>query len=149
MTKPPPPQQQEQRGTFRLLSYWQRIRGRRTFPALADINIADIEEMWHMSFTIDVTNPDEHVFQYFGPDLASIFNMDYTGEYLEEAMNDVIVNNTIGSYLQTLDKREPTMEAAAFTYDGKEFRYRTLIVPLSSDDQTIDYLMGTTNYRTF
>ncbi len=118
-------------------------------PSLSDLNIREIEEIWHFSFTIDVTDPDEHVFQYFGPDLASIFGTDYTGDTVTEAMNDVILNNTIGSYTKAMEKREPTMEAASFHYDGKELRYRTLVVPLSSDGETIDYIMGTTNYKAF
>lgn len=141
--------QPEQRLTFRLLSYWNRIRGDRTFPALSDINIGEIEEMWHFSFTIDLTDEDEHVLQYFGPDLVSIFGTDYTGETVSEAMNDVILNNTIGSYLKCLDERKPTMEAASFSYDGQELRYRTLVVPLSGDGDRIDYVMGTTNYKAF
>ncbi len=139
----------EQRLTFRLLSYWNRIRGDRLFPALSDINISEIEEMWHLSFTIDVTDPDNHMLQYFGPDLVSIFGTDYTGEAVSEAMNDVILNNTVGSYLKCMAERKPTMEAASFSYDGNELRYRTLTVPFSSDGNTIDYLMGTTNYKAF
>jgi hypothetical protein len=75
--------------------------------------------------------------------------MDFTGENVAEAMNDVILNNTVGSYVTCIEKREPTMEAASLFYDGKELRYRTLIVPFSSDGITIDYLMGTTNYKAF
>lgn len=146
-----PPNPAEQRLTFRLLSYWNRMRGKRSFPALADINIADIEEIWHFTFTIHTVSPvrDDHTLLYFGPQLVSIFGMDYTGELVVEALNDVIVNNTIGSYINTLEKREPTMEAASFHYDGKEIRYRSLFVPLSSDGVVIDYIMGTTNYKIF
>lgn len=145
----PPAQQQEQRLTFRLLSYWNRIRGDRAYPALSDVNIREISELWHFSFTIDVSKRDNHVFQYFGPELSSIFGTDYTGENVSEAMSDVILNNTIGSYLKALAECKPTMEAASFNYNGKELRYRTLVVPLSSDGDLIDYVMGTTNFKAF
>lgn len=142
---------EEQRLTFRLLSYWNRIRADRNFASLSHMNISEIQEIWHFSFTLDVSSqdPSEHFFQYFGPDLSSIFGTDYTGESVDEAMNDVILNNTIGSYQKTLQERKPTLEAASFHYDGKELRYRTMIVPLSTDDVHIDYLMGTTNYKAF
>jgi hypothetical protein len=150
MTNAPPSEfKPEQRLTFRLLSYWNRIRGEREFPTLSDVNIHEIEEMWHFSFTLDVSREEEHFFQYFGPELSSIFGTDFTGENVAEAMNDVILNNTVGSYVKCIEKREPTMEAASFFYDGKELRYRTLIVPFSSDGQKVDYLMGTTNYKAF
>ena len=108
-----PPYQTEQRLTFRLLSYWQRIRADRPFPALADVNIHEIEELWHFSFTIDVSTPDNHIFQYFGPELGGLFGNDYTGEHVNEALDHVVLNNTIGSYEKAIFQRQPAMESAA------------------------------------
>ncbi len=138
----------EQRLTFRLLSYWNRIRAGKRYPSLSHINIGEIQEIWHFSFTIDVSKA-EHEFQYFGPDLVTIFGVDYSGDNVEEAMNDMFVNNTIGSYVNTIQKQKPTMESASFSYNGRDVRYRTLTVPLSSDGENIDYIMGTTNYKIF
>ncbi len=148
MTDTPPPHKQEQRLTFRLLSYWNRIRGDRTYPSLSDMHIHEIQEIWHYSFVIDIRT-DDPVFHYFGPDLSSLFGVDYTGELVSEAMNDVILNNTIGVYEKATIERKPLTESASFYYDGKELRYRTLIVPFSSDNATIDFLMGTTNFKAF
>ena len=146
---PPPAAGTEQRLTFRLLSYWNRIRGERAMPSLMDVNIQEILELWYFSFTIDLRDPD-HRFQYFGSKLTDIFNEDYTGWSLQEAINtDIIVNNTIGFYPRAVDKREPVMEAASFFSEGDEVRYRSLIVPLSSDGETVDFLIGTTNYKHF
>ncbi len=149
MSEPTHVNVKEQRLAFRLLSYWDRVRAGRKFPALSDINITEIAEMWHFSFTINVANSNhnEHEFLYFGPELASIFQADLTGEKIIEALNDVILNNTIGSYLRSVEKREPTMDSAKFYYDGREVKYRTLFVPLSTDGINVDYVMGTTNYR--
>lgn len=144
-----PAPQTEQRLTFRLLSYWNRIRGDRSMPSLGDVNIQEILELWHFSFTIDVREP-VHKFHYFGANLTDIFHEDYTGRALQEAMNDdVMVNNTIGFYHRAMASREPVMEAASFYSEGEEVRYRSIIVPLSSDGQTVDFLVGTTNYKRF
>ncbi|MFO1241737.1 MAG: PAS domain-containing protein [Rickettsiales bacterium] len=140
--------QNEQRLTFRLLSYWQRMRGTRPFPSLSDIKIDEILEMWHWSFTINVADENHH-FQYFGPELANIFGHNYTGEILQDAMSDPKVQQTIGFYEKAIRNREPTLDANSFNLEGKEVRYRSLIVPLSSDGKHIDYLMGTTNYKIF
>lgn len=124
------------------------MRGDRLFASLADINIQEILELWHFTFTIDVQH-DQHVFQYFGPELATIFGQDYTGEPLSEAMNDVTVDNTIGFYPKVIKMREPALEAASFYSEGCEVKYRSIIVPLSSDGENIDYVLGTTNYKAF
>ncbi len=118
-------------------------------PSLARVNIAEIEEIWHYSFVIDVLAEDGPSFQYFGPNLATLFGQDYTGETISEAFNDAKLANTVGFYEKVLEKREPALEAAAFFLEGHEVRYRSIIVPLSSDDKEIDYLFGTTNYKIF
>lgn len=148
MTDAHSPFNPEQRLTFRLLSYWNRVRGGKKYPALSHLNISEIQEIWHFSFSINVEKK-QHEFQYFGPDLVTIFGVDYSGDLVEDAMNDMFVNNTIGSYVNTIIKQKPTMESASFNYNGKDVRYRTLTVPLSTDGENIDYIMGTTNYKIF
>jgi hypothetical protein len=150
MNSPTPPQPQtEQRLTFRLLSYWNRIRGERRMPSLSDVNIQEILELWYFSFTIDVRETD-HKFHYLGSSLRDVFKEDYTGYSVQDAMNDdVMVNNTIGFYERAILSQEPVMEAESFFSEGDEIRYRSIIVPLSSDGQTVDFLMGTTNYKRF
>jgi hypothetical protein len=124
------------------------MRGDRLFASLADINIQEILELWHFSFTIDVQH-DEHFFQYFGPELATVFGQDYTGEHMAYASNDITVDNTIGFYPKVIKNREPALEAASFFSEGFEIKYRSIIVPLSSDGVNIDYVLGTTNYKAF
>lgn len=137
--------------TFRLLSYWNTIRGDRKFPSLTDVVISDIEHLYHQTFVIKLGDtPEEHMFQYFGPDLASVFGEDFSDQYLIDAMEmSAAINNTIGFYEKVLDDRGPVSESSEFYLDGYEVRYRSLILPLSSDDITFDYLIGTTNYKIF
>ncbi len=143
-------QQQEQRMTFRLLSYWQRARGDKKFPSLAEVDISQISEVYHFTFTIELgENEEEHRFVYFGPALSSQFGEDYTGMALSDAVQDQIVNNTIGFYQKVLDERKPCSESAEFFMNGKEVRYRSIILPLSEDGETIDFLFGTANYKIF
>ena len=140
----------EQRMTFRLLSYWNRIRADRPLPSLSDVQIAELPEVYHYTFTIELgPSEEDHRFTYFGPHLASTFGQDYTGSYLYEAMNDVTINNTIGFYHKVVADRAPVSESSEFFLDGKEIRYRSIILPLSSDGETIDFLFGTTNYKVF
>ncbi len=143
--------QQEQRLTFRLLSYWNRIRTDRPLPALTDVKIHEIAEIWHFSFTIDVSKGvKEHFFQYFGPGLAQIFGEDFNGSNAALALQEsAYLSNTIGFYDKVISSKAPQSESSSFFMEGKEVRYRSLIVPLSSDGNTVDYVMGTTNYKIF
>ena len=119
-------------------------------PSLGDVNISDIEDMYHLTFTLAIgESEDEHEFQYFGPELASIFGQDYTGYMLVDALNDVMINNTIGFYDKVVEERTPHSESSEFYSDGKEVRYRSIILPCSSDGERIDFVIGTTNYKIF
>jgi hypothetical protein len=139
----------EQRLTFRLLSYWNRIRGTREFPSLADVNIAEISEIYHLTFTIALSPDGDHSFHYFGPELAGIVGEDVTGHLLEEAFNGTMLGNLVGFYDKVVAQRAPVSESSQFFMEGKEIRYRSLIVPLSSNGTDIDYLFGTTNYKAY
>lgn len=150
MTEQTPLRGQEQRMTFRLLSLWNRLRGERPMPSLAEIDIHEIEEIWHSTFTIAVSGDEsEHEITYFGPDLASVFNEDYTGVMLEEALNDIMINNTIGFYDKVMETGQPQSESSEFFMNGREVKYRSIILPLSSDGENIDFVFGTTNYKIF
>ncbi len=139
----------EQRLTFRLLSYWNRIRADRDFPSLADVNINEITEMWHFTFTIALREDGQHEFHYFGPELINIIGEDFTGENVEEAMDGELLGNLIGFFPKVIEQRSPVSESSHFYSEGREIRYRSLIVPLSSDGKNIDFLVGTTNYKIY
>ena len=141
---------QEQRMTFRLLSYWQRVRGDKTFPSLAEIAIHEIEDMFHQTFVIKLGDTEgDHLFEYFGPDLATKFGEDFTGQFVIDCMKEASVYNTIGFYEKVLEVRGPVSESSEFHLDGNEVRYRTLLLPLANDGMFIDYIIGTTNYKIF
>lgn len=126
------------------------MRGDKALPSLSDVNIAEISEMYHFTFTLSIGDTeDDHRFSYFGPELAAIFGQDYTGYYLSEALNDVMINNTIGFYDKVLANKEPHSESSEFFSEGKEVKYRSIILPCSTNGVDIDYLIGTTNYKVF
>lgn len=126
------------------------MRGDKSMPSLGDVNIAEITEMYHLTFVLKLgANEDEHQFHYFGPELATIFGVDYTGYTLTEALGDVMINNTIGFYEKVIAERTPHSESSEFFSEGQMVRYRSIILPCSSDDGTIDFLIGTTNYKKF
>lgn len=117
-------------------------------PSLADVNINEITEMWHFTFTIALHEGQPSTFHYFGPELIHVLGEDYTGHEVEEAM-DGLMGNLIGFYPKVIKQRSPVSESSHFYMEGQEARYRSLIVPLSSDGEVIDFLVGTTNYRIY
>ncbi len=105
--------------------------------------------MWHLTFTIALPEAEPPYFQYFGPELATIIGEDLTNADLEEAFHNSIMGSLIGFYDKVIAQRAPVSESSQFYNSGKEIRYRSLILPLSSDGVRIDYLVGTTNYKAY
>ncbi len=105
--------------------------------------------MWHYTFTIHLEENGEHYFQYFGPEMKAIIGEDLTNENFDDAMQNSIMGSLIGFYDKVIQQRTPVSESSQFYREGKEIRYRSLIVPLSSDGTRIDYLIGTTNYKAY
>mgnify|MGYP004204442371 CR=1 FL=1 len=119
-------------------------------PSLADVDITEIEEIWHQTFTIDVRGEEEdHKFHYFGSDLISVYGQDLTGLEMQEAMNDIMINNTMGFYEDVLKTGQPQSQSSEFFMNDKEVRYRSIILPLSSNGVEIDFVFGTSNYKIF
>lgn len=139
----------EQRLTFRLLSYWNRIRENQEFPSLQKVNISEIAELWHYTFTIEVSPDGLHSFQFFGQELINLTGENLTGELVERAMEQALISNLIGFYDKVLTQRAPVSESSQFYLEGKELRYRSLVVPFSDDGTTINYLLGTTNFKAY
>ena len=82
--------------------------------------------MWHFSFTMAVGGElNDHFFQYFGPELASVFGEDYTGSNVAEAVGDSeLLSNTLGFYLKVIETAAPLSESSSFFMNGKEVPYR-------------------------
>lgn len=144
-------QPQEQRLTFRLLSYWNRIKADRTYPSLAEMKVSEMAELWHHMFSIRIGICEhEHSFSYFGAELVAIFGTNFTSDNVQDALQqNTRLEHTIGYYPKVIKTGAPQSDSDSFHLEGCEVRYRSLIVPLSSDGKTIDYLLGTTNYKIF
>ena len=140
---------QEQRMTFRLLSYWSRVRAGRTMPPLENVNLSEMRDISDFTFTKCVVGGREPYFTYFGSRLIESFGKDFTGESLFDASADVMIDNMIGFYEKVLISKQPNSQSSEFYVEGKEIRYRSIILPCSANDFNVDYLIGTTNYKIF
>ncbi|MCC7260184.1 MAG: hypothetical protein IT567_04055 [Alphaproteobacteria bacterium] len=86
---------------------------------------------------------------FFGAQLVQAFQSDCTAFQVGEALDNFLLSSTIDFYHTVITRRAPVSEASRFIIGGKEARYRSLVVPLSTDGNTIDYLIGTANFRIF
>lgn len=140
------PAHAERRLTYKLLNYWDSLRGTRPFPAPADIDGRAIPELWPWCFIIDTEHSfPSHYFLYLGKDLA-----EYSGIYLsgEHDWRMTLLDKAAAHLDCTLTRREPTIIEDELTrYDGRQLLFRCIMLPLSDDGETINQVLGAANGR--
>jgi len=136
----------ERRLVGRLLSYWHKLCDGRPYPCLKDLDPEQIGTDWRWSFILATGSyRDFPNFVYLGPDIAK-----YSGIFL--AGQDNFTSTLLDVATHKLDRvfREGCpllMEDVVTLYDGRRLMYRTVLLPLSDDGETINYVLGAANGR--
>jgi len=127
-----------------LYAYWQELRGSRRAPARSEIDPARLVTVMTNIAIFDVEeSPRRYRIRLMGLRNVSWFGVDPTGSYLDE----LDLGNGRADLLGTLDKVVDLgvpghMTGEYSKSDGRSLRYERLLLPLSSDGQRIDMLIG-------
>ena len=134
----------ERRLVRRLLAYWQERRGGREFPALGDIDAEAIGDMWPSCFVLDtISNREFPYFRYLGSDLFKYSGIFLSGE-TDWALT--LLDKAVGNFREALETRVPILiEDELIRYDGSRLLFRSVLLPLSDDQETVNFLLGAAN----
>jgi hypothetical protein len=131
----------EKRLIWRLLNYWEQQRGDRDYPALEDIDPAAISEIWPYCFLLDVKNYRAFpYFQYLGPSLAK-----YSGIFLggQHDWSFTLLKKAVCHFREALERGAPVLVEEELTqYDNRKLLLRSVLLPLSEDQEAIDHMLG-------
>ncbi|MFQ5958631.1 MAG: hypothetical protein ACE5LF_04610 [Alphaproteobacteria bacterium] len=134
----------ERRKTRLLLAYWERLRGARKFPALPDVDLAEIDDLWPHCVLVKVTGePPRLEFEYVGEALKEGYELMRKAAICGMSQGQSVVGKVVSLAYEALEKRAPTDDSGSFCNQwGGKIKYRCIAVPLSADQQRIDYLLG-------
>ena len=134
----------ERRLIWRLLAYWEQRRGDREYPALGDIDPAAISEIWPYCFLLDVRNYQGFpYFHYLGPSLAK-----YSGIFLsgQHDWTHTLLKKAVCHFREALERSAPVLVEEELTqFDNRKLLFCSVLLPLSDDQETINYLLGAAN----
>lgn len=142
-------QLEERRLQVRAYYAWLEAANGKAFPTLAEMEAADLPEMLHSSFVLDlredVLSPQ---FLHIGEVLLEDCEAG-TAERIKTPA-DVPARSLLSRlsehYLQCFSNRAPIgFEAIYSDLRDDRVKYRGIILPLSSDGSEIDYVWGTVN----
>ena len=128
----------------KLLSYWEEKRGTRPRPSLQDIDPEEIPELWPHCFILDVANfRDFPYFHYLGPRLARYSGIFLSGQY---DWSRTLLKKSVCHYKEALERCAPVLLEEELTqYDNTKLLFRSILLPLSDDGDSINYLLGAAN----
>lgn len=143
------PQGMERRLVLRLLGYWRDIRGDEGFPTFADVDPATIPDIWPHCFVLETTGAeDDPVFRAVGDEIAEHFPGVIVGRRVSELDKNSLFSVTVDYLDQVLDKQAPISHGGEFYRDdGTKVLYRSIVLPMSDDGETVSGLLCAANCR--
>lgn len=149
--EPPPGAigQDERRMQVRAYNLWASLLGNRSFPSVEDFDPADLPDFGPFSVLLDFTegleNPGVH---FLGDKLAEECGANGPIERLNDVPARSLLSRITDHYMQILANQAPIgFEAEFVNQRGCTILYRGILLPFSSDDDTIDFIYGVINWK--
>ena len=148
----PPPAigQDERRMQVRAYNHWASLLEDRNFPAIEDLEPENLPDFGPYSVLLDFSTGIENPgISFLGDKLAQECDC---GEEELTTLADVparsLLTRITDHYMQILANQAPIgFEAEFVNQRGATIAYRGILLPFSSDDDTIDFIYGVINWK--
>jgi hypothetical protein len=149
MDAPPLVRFDERRMHVRAYNYWASLLGDRSFPSIEDLNPEDIEDFGSHSVLLDFTDGTEDpTIAFMGSALMRECGTDHQVKRISEVPPRTLLSRLTDHYLQIIANEAPIGFEAEFTNQrGAEILYRGILMPFSSNNDTIDFVYGVINWK--
>jgi hypothetical protein len=146
---PPAPGQDERRMQVRAYNYWAGLLGGRNFPAVEDLDPASLPDFGPYSVLLDFTaGIDDPAVQFLGEKLAEECGTASSIKSLTDIPSRSLLSRITDHYMQILANQAPIgFEAEFVNTRDHTVLYRGILLPFSSDDDTIDFIYGVINWK--
>jgi hypothetical protein len=148
----PPPGigQDERRMKVRAYNHWASLLEERNFPLIDDLEPDNLPDFGPFSVLLDFTNGIENPgIAYLGADLAQECDITVTElKTLADVPSRSLLSRITDHYMQILANQAPIgFEAEFVNQRGATILYRGILLPFSTDDETIDFIYGVINWK--
>ncbi|MEJ7933830.1 hypothetical protein WG907_06090 [Sphingobium sp. AN558] len=146
---PPAVVTDERRLQVRAYSYWASLLGDRTLPSIEDLSPDQMEDFGPRSVLLDFTaGTDNPAIVYLGTDLRRECEIEGVITHIKDVPARSLLSRLTDHYLQILANAAPIgFEAEFINQRGAEILYRGILMPFSSDDDSIDFVFGVINWK--
>ena len=139
----------ERRMNLRAYRYWESLLRGRDYPSVVDFQPEALEQFRDYSILLQFSGAaDEPVLRFIGRALR-----DEAGLAMHDIASSAVPTRTLVSrltdhYLEILANRAPIgFEAEFDNHAGEHLLYRGILLPLSDDGQSINFIYGVINWK--
>lgn len=146
---PSPIGQDERRMQVRAYNHWASLLNDRNYPSIEDLDPANIDDFGPFSVLLDFSKGiEDPSIQFLGAELANECGAEGTIEKLSDVPSRSLLSRITDHYMQILANQAPIGFEAEFINDsGITIMYRGILLPYSSDNDTIDFIYGVINWK--
>ncbi len=142
--------QDERRMQVRAYNHWASLLEDRNFPAIEDLALDDLPDFGPYSVLLDFSRGIEDPgVAWLGETLAAECDIDTSAlRTLADVPSRSLLSRITDHYLQIIANQAPIgFEAEFVNQRGVTILYRGILLPYSSDDDTIDFIHGVINWK--
>ena len=146
---PSPVGQDERRMQVRAYNHWASLLQDRNFPSIEDLDEQNLPDFGPHSVLLDFSAGIENpAVRYLGAMIASECGTDQAIATLDDVPSRSLLSRITDHYMQILANQAPIgFEAEFVNQRGATILYRGILLPFSSDDETIDFIYGVINWK--
>ncbi|RJY09515.1 PAS domain-containing protein [Aurantiacibacter aquimixticola] len=140
----------ERRMQVRAYNFWAGLLDDRNFPSIEDLDPTLLPDFGPNSVLLDFSHGlEDPLIAYIGDQLAAECSTDgREPKRLSEVQPRSLLSRITDHYMQILANQSPIgFEAEFVNHVGASILYRGILLPFSSDDETIDFIYGVINWK--
>jgi hypothetical protein len=139
----------ERRMHVRAYNYWVSMLDGRTYPSVEDLELSDEADFGSNSVLLDFTHAGETpAIAWLGNRLREECGLPESVASVSEVPARSLLSRLTDHHLQIIANRAPIgFEAEFVNTRGNNTMYRGILLPFSSDDDTIDFIFGVINWK--
>ncbi|QIK96764.1 hypothetical protein G7076_10245 [Sphingomonas sp. HDW15A] len=139
----------ERRMHVRAYNYWVSLLDGRDYPSIEDLDPANITDFAPHSVLLDFTaGRDNPSTPYIGTAIREECGLGENVTQIEQVPSRSLLSRLTDHYLQIIANRAPIgFEAEFVNQRGHSICYRGILMPFSSDGDTIDFIYGVINWK--
>jgi hypothetical protein len=140
----------ERRMHVRAYNYWVSLLEGRDFPSIEDLEPSNVQDFSGHSILLDFTcGSDNPAIPYLGTDIRDECGLSDDARTIADVPSRSLLSRLTDHYMQIIANRAPIGFEAEFENQRSEnICYRGILMPFSSDGDTIDFIYGVINWKT-